>query len=270
MKQFLLKKPAVLAGIAGLLLTGLVALSFEDTPLLRQQPGLQQTANDTVPEKEKRNALTRKEFDQLDEQLDKTMLDVTDHFKKVDWDEMSRSLSQAMASIDTRKITRDIQKALSTIDVGKIIDDVRSSLKAEDWAACRSDVREALEKADKELARAKTEIKDIDKEAIEKAMKEASAGMEKARKAMEEINFDKLGDKISEGMEKAKTELKQTSAMFDEMEKDGLISSKDGFTVEYKNKELIINGKKQPESVTEKYRHYFSKDHFKIVIDKED
>ncbi len=57
--------------------------------------------------------------------------------------------------------------------------------------------------------------------------------------------------------------------MFNEMEKDGLINSKEGFTIEYKNKDLYIDGKKQSEKTTDKYRKYFKQDHFKIRIDKE-
>ena len=57
--------------------------------------------------------------------------------------------------------------------------------------------------------------------------------------------------------------------MFNEMEADGLINTRDGFTIEYKDKDLFINGNKQPEKVTDKYRKYFKGDHFKITIDKE-
>jgi hypothetical protein len=48
-----------------------------------------------------------------------------------------------------------------------------------------------------------------------------------------------------------------------------LISSKEGFTIEYKNKELYIDGKKQSVKTTDKYQKYFKKEHFKITIEKE-
>ena len=57
--------------------------------------------------------------------------------------------------------------------------------------------------------------------------------------------------------------------MFTEMEQDGLINSKQGFNIEYKNKNLYINGAKQSEQVTSKYRKYFKDEHFEITIDKE-
>ena len=60
-----------------------------------------------------------------------------------------------------------------------------------------------------------------------------------------------------------------TKELFTEMEKDGLINPRNGFTVEYKNKDLFINGKKQSEKTTDKYRKYFKQDHFKMTIEKE-
>jgi hypothetical protein len=56
--------------------------------------------------------------------------------------------------------------------------------------------------------------------------------------------------------------------MFSEMEKEGLIDQKDGFSIELKNKALFINGKKQPEATYEKYRKYIKGDSFKIKISK--
>ena len=70
-------------------------------------------------------------------------------------------------------------------------------------------------------------------------------------------------------IDKAKEELRLTKEMFTEMEKDGLIDPKQGFTIEYKNKDLYIDGKKQSAKTTDKYRKYFKKDHFKMTIEKE-
>ena len=53
------------------------------------------------------------------------------------------------------------------------------------------------------------------------------------------------------------------------LKKEGLINSKAGFTIEYRNKELYIDGKKQDEKTTDRYRKYFKQDHFKVTIDKE-
>ena len=53
------------------------------------------------------------------------------------------------------------------------------------------------------------------------------------------------------------------------MENEPLNNSKAGFTIEYRNKELYIDGKKQDEKTTDRYRKYFKQDHFKVTIDKE-
>ena len=81
--------------------------------------------------------------------------------------------------------------------------------------------------------------------------------------------MEKIMENAKESIDNAKKELKETKAMFNEMEKDGLIDPKQGFSVEFKEKELYINGTKQPEKVTDKYRKYFKRDHFKITIEKE-
>ncbi|MFN8244062.1 MAG: hypothetical protein U0X40_08425 [Ferruginibacter sp.] len=269
MKQFLLKHRAALAGITGLLLTGLVALSFEDTPLVQQQPTDTQYANDTIPEKENRNGLTRKEFDKLGDKLDDALLEATQQIKKVDWDEISSNIAAALKAIDSKKIIGSVEKAMATINPGKILEDVRSSMKAIDWTDNRAEFQEAMKKMDQELERARVEIKEVNRESLDKAMKDASAGLEKARRSLENIDFSKISEKVNAGLSKAKEELKQSGEMFDEMEKDGLIRNKDGFSIEYKDKELFINGKKQPEAVTDKYRKYFKRDHYKIRIDKE-
>ena len=72
-----------------------------------------------------------------------------------------------------------------------------------------------------------------------------------------------------QGITEAKEELKQAKAMFNEMEKEGLINQKDGFSIEFKDKDLYINGKKQDENVADKYRKYTKEKNFKITIDKE-
>ena len=62
---------------------------------------------------------------------------------------------------------------------------------------------------------------------------------------------------------------KTLSIRLKEMEKDGLISSENGFKIKYKNKELYINGTRQPQSVNDKYRKYFKEEDFEIEIGKE-
>ena len=88
------------------------------------------------------------------------------------------------------------------------------------------------------------EVKKIDMSKIDAEMKKL------------EIEMKDLGPKIEKEMEKAKVEIekakvemKEYKSFVDGLEKDGLINKKEGYTIQHKNGELIINGKKQPADV---------------------
>jgi paraquat-inducible protein B len=151
----------------------------------------------------------------------------------------------------------------------KLLADVTSSLNDIDWGEKNEEIEKALKEAKKEIEKAKLEIRDIDRDKIEKELDKARLEIEKSRTEIDKIDLTKIMSEVREGIDKAKEELKLTKEMFNEMEKDGLINSKEGFTIEYKNKDLYIDGKKQSEKTTDKYRKYFKQDHFKIRIDKE-
>jgi hypothetical protein len=52
------------------------------------------------------------------------------------------------------------------------------------------------------------------------------------------------------------------------MEKDGLLNTKEDYSIRYNDGELFINDKKQPQDVTDKYKKYLPKKN--IAIKKED
>jgi hypothetical protein len=106
---------------------------------------------------------------------------------------------------------------------------------------------------------------------------ELNNALEKARKeierAKEGINLEKHDlkkelEKAHVEIGKAKEEVKGYQEMIYDMEKAGLLDTKGDYTIEYKNGDLFINDKKQPEEVTNKYKKYFKKD--KVKIKKED
>ena len=84
--------------------------------------------------------------------------------------------------------------------------------------------------------------------------------MEKAKHEM---------DKAKEEMKTAKKELTDIKDMTNEMEKDGLINSKDGYSIEYKDKQLLINNKSNHRS-NDKYCKYFKGENFKIKSSSKD
>jgi len=89
-----------------------------------------------------------------------------------------------------------------------------------------------------------------------------------------EIEMKGLGPKIQKEMEnakasieKAKAEMKEYKSFVDGLEKDGLINKKDNYTIQHRNGELIINDKKQPADVYNKYGSFLKK-HNKFTIKK--
>ena len=75
-------------------------------------------------------------------------------------------------------------------------------------------------------------------------------------------------DKARIEVGKATAEMKGYQEMIYEMEKDGLLNTKEDYSIEYRSGELFINDKKQPQSVTDKYNKYFKKKN--IAIKKQD
>lgn len=88
--------------------------------------------------------------------------------------------------------------------------------------------------------------------------------LDEIRKELEEakINMKDLGpemEKAKEEIEKAKVEIREYKAFVDGLEKDGLINKKEGFTLEHKDGELLINGKKAPSQTYNKYSEFLEK-----------
>ncbi len=279
MKQFLLKHKKTVIGTAAVLLIGGITMSFQDSPFSYNRFTVQEDqapqepskryCNDTVPEKNYNGSMTMKEFDNLQNVLDKTLIDVMDQVKKIDLSKIQKDVEAALKSVDMEKIMRDVNLSLKNVDLDKIMADVSLSLKNIDWDDKGEEIEKALKEAQKELEKTKLELKEADKETIQKEMEKAKLEIEKSKVEIEKIDIDKIMKEAKEGIEEGKAELRLIKEMFNEMEKDGLIDPKAGFTIEYKNKDLYIDGKKQSEKTTDKYRRYFKDDHFKIRIEKE-
>ena len=180
--------------------------------------------------------------------------------------------------IDADKLSKEIAASLKDLDADKIKMELARSMKEVDFTAIEKELHEAmnnvqLDKINEEvkasLEQAKREMEKINMDVINKEIEKAKIEMEKSKNALEKIDFDKIMKEAGASIDKAKQILQLQKEFFTELEKDGLINPKDGFSIEYKNKSLYINGKKQSETVTDKYRHYIPDDHYKITIDKE-
>ncbi len=267
MKQFILKHKRSLTGLAACLLIGVVAMSFQDTPFVKailDNQQIEQEPQDTI--KKKKNSMTMKEFDRLSEELDK---DIMEEISKIDMAKIEREVLASLKEIDIDKIMKEVELSLKDIDTDKILADVKKELSEINYDEISAETKEALSKANKEVEKAMEEVKKIDREKIKKELEEAKQEVEKSRHEFEKIDMEKIMKGAREGIDKAKTELKLIKQMFKEMEQDGLIDSKKGFKIEYKEKSLFINGTKQSEQVADKYKKYFKGEHFEITIDKE-
>ena len=269
MKQFILKHKKSVVAIATCLLIAVVTLSFQENPFVNQVWNQPKTMQDTFPGKKHGDAMTMKEFDKLIENMDKEMLKFDNEMKKIDVDAILKQAELSMKAVDIDKIMRDVELSMKEIDLEKIQAEVTNSMKEIDMDKINAEVQAELKEAKQDMEKAKLEIKNIDRAEIKKELENAKLEMEKSKDEIKKIDMDKIMHEAKEGIEEAKQELKELKTMFTEMENDGLINSKNGFKIEYKNRDLYINGEKQKQSVTDKYRKYFKEDHFEMEIDKE-
>lgn len=245
--------------IAGVACFSIILLSWGAQKQTHQQKS-EQSITDTVP-KNKADKKIRDLDDVLDE-LDRAEL-------KVDMEKVNEQLKEAMKQIDMAKIQMDLDKAMKEVGMEKVKTEIERATKEIDAAKIEKEVKESLasvdwEKMNKQIKEQMEEVKKID-------MSKLDADMKKL-----EIEMNGLGPKIEKEMEnakasieKAKAEMKEYKSFVDGLEKDGLINKKEGYTIQHKNSELIINGKKQPADVYNKYRTFLKK-HEKLTIKKSD
>ncbi len=216
----------------------------------------EQSFNDTVP-KNKADKKIRDLDDVLDE-LDRAEF-------KVDMEKVNEQLKEAMKQIDMAKIQMEVDKAMKEVDMDRIKAQIEKATNEINAANIDKEIKESLASVDWEkMNKDMEELKKID-------MSKLDADMKKL-----EIEMKGLGPKIEKEMakakasiEKAKAEMKEYKSFVDGLEKDGLINKKENYTIQHKNGELIINGKKQPADVYNKYG-IFLKKHDKFTIKKSD
>jgi translation initiation factor 2 beta subunit (eIF-2beta)/eIF-5 len=130
-----------------------------------------------------------------------------------------------------------------------------------------SKMKEEMDKAMKEVDMAKIkqqldEVKNIDMKQLQEEMQKLQGQLKDLQpKIQEELEKAKLD------VEKAKEEIKEYKSFVDALDKDGLINKNKEYSIEHKDGELIINGKKQPADVYNKYRSFLEK-HKKFSMKK--
>ena len=129
------------------------------------------------------------------------------------------------------------------------------------------EVKDAMKNINmEEIKKNMEELKKINFDDIKKEMEQAKKQMElnKDHFKMDMDKFKTEMEKVKVNMEKVKAEMGEVKEMVADLEKDGLLNKNENNTIEFKNKELFINGKKQTPQTTEKYKKYFKGDNIKF------
>ena len=145
MKQFILKHKKSVAGIAAVLLIGIITMSFQDTPFFPKSLGVQEIYEDTTKPKAKAN---QAEIDKAMKELQVTLQQLAEQMKQIDMNQINADISKALKEVDVQKIMAEVQLSLKEVDMKKIMEEVSNSLKEIDVKAINKEVQEALKEVD--------------------------------------------------------------------------------------------------------------------------
>lgn len=208
--------------------------------LEKSQKELERTLQEKNWDKEMKDALDKAHFD-----AEKMKLQIDEAVKQIDAKKIQDEVAKAMKEVDLQKMKADLQENLDKVDMKDMKLQIENAMKQVDAAKIQADINASLAKVDVEKIKLELDkVKQIDMKGIE----------ENLRKMKPEI--EKSMQDARQSIEKAKKELTEYKTFIDGLDKDGLIDKDKSYTIQYKNGELIINGKKQPAEVVKKYNSY--------------
>ncbi len=192
-----------------------------------------------------------------------------DDFKADDLEKAMEALEESITDHDVQmkdidvKIDKEVRAALSKIDFEKI-EKQAAALKEIDWNKMQNDVSISLKNAQEEIAKVNFSKLQNDMKIVQEKLK--------SEEFKSQLNSEKLQKQINESMskakesiEKAKQHLQEMKDFTDALSAEGLIDRKKGYTLEWKNGNLYINGKEQPKSISDKYRKYEHTGEIKVL-----
>lgn len=235
-------KHLVVAGLLGVIV--IIAVSWQTDKKRSEDTTINHSRRDTTQPKQRDNdkdEFRMKELEDAMQQLGLQNLDL--QMKDIDL-KISKQMEEALANIDMEKINGQVQENLKKVDLDKIKLEVDKSLR---------DAQEQMKNID--MTKMKLQIQELqNKFNSEEFKKQIEGEMKNARKSIE----------------KAKKDLQEIIDFTDQLQKDGLIDKKKGYSIEWKNGgELYINGKKQPKEISDKYKKYYKKDGWRIEMNGE-
>ena len=208
--------------------------------LEKSQKELERTLQEKNWEKEMKDAMDKANFD-----AEKMKMQIDEAVKQIDAKKIQDEVAKAMKEVDIQKMKADLQESLNKVDMKDVKVQIENAMKQVDAAKIQADVNASIAKIDVDKIKLELDkVKQIDMKAIEENMRKVKPEIEKS---MQDAR---------QSIEKAKKELIEYKAFIDGLDKDGLIDKDKSYSIQYKNGELIINGKKQPAEVLKKYNSY--------------
>ena len=270
----LYSKRNILFGSAICIALAITAMAFQDSTIINKHS--KQALLDTVPKNHNNDIDIELNLKDLDQTIKKSLEMAEKVMKEIDWNKISKQVEQSMKQIDMAKLQMVIDKSMKAIDWEKMKSEIKRSMKEIDMSKMKIEMEKEMKNAMKginseEMRKSMEEIKKLNFDELKKEMKNLKKEME-LNKDHFKLEMDKAKIEMNNAkleMLKAKTGLSELKEMTTEMEKDGILNKKESNTIEYKNKELLINGKKQSPEVTGKYRKYFKGDNFKFKFSEE-
>jgi len=188
------------------------------------------------------------ELEKAMKHLDAAMAKLNEEMGKMDFSKMEKQLANALKEVDAQKMEASMQKALSQVNV--------------------EDANEQVQKA---LAKAQAELKKVDMEKLKAQMQQLKASLKEneLNQPQFKTQLENAMKQAKAGMLKAKQEIKLMQEFIDALHSDGLIDKHKPYSIELKDGALYINGEKQADSVKNKYHKYLEgkQDNFTIKND---
>lgn len=254
-------KGLILAGLSVIVITA-IAWQTDDKDKKDDSTRRQDAGDTTVPKQRNydKNEFRMKGLDEAMKQLDIELKNLDLNLKDLDI-EISKNVNEALAGIDFEKISKDVEAEIKKIDVEKINKEVEQELKKIDLNKISIEVNQSLKKAQEEF-------KNVDMQKLQNEMKELQLKLDSKEFKAE---MEEAMQGARQEIEKTKQELRDMKDFTEALQKDGLIDKKPGYTIEWtKDGDLIINGKTQSKTVSDKYSRYYKKEGYKIKVRPDD
>jgi hypothetical protein len=267
-------------------LLAIIPVGIAVTTIAWQNAGKENTNNnhrtqDTIPSKHHHNEFDdmrdEKDLDKAMLKLDEALKHINNKIENIDWNKIQEQIQSSMDKVneemkdhefDMKNVQRQVDDALKNIDFEKISEETARAMQHVneniDINKINEEVQRGLEAAKKQMNSKEFQESMDAAKAIN--MGEVKTELGNGKEELEKNNFDlkEQMDNTKEGIKKAKKELKAYRELIDDLEKDGLINTKDDYSIEYKDDELYINGKKQSPEITDKYKDYFKENNTRI------